>query len=290
MRKIVIFVLVVIIVVIISYSFLFGKLFPYSLIVTGFEKKELTNIIVYVEKGSEYCNYEQIDCLIPVVENFHKLAFKRKPRVFLFKSEKTFAQRSISRARFCAFYNGNIVVSPWALVEANEGLISMEIYIKHELSHSLLYQHAGIYHSFRYPKWLLEGIAVYSANQMGTTWYPDKEETFEYIRRGYFFHPKHYKTINEGRAMPAVINKISFLYSEFACIVDYLVESYGMEKFQDYMIQLLNNKNHDAVFFSVFQIDFEEFLVNFKEQVMSGTKTRSPSHSMPCGSACIAKM
>ena len=169
------------------YSFLFGKLFPYSPIVIGFTKYELQNTIIYIEKGNTFKKLHDIDSLIPTVEDFHKLIFKKKPTIFLFAHEETYANRSISKARFCAFYNGNIVVSPWAQKEAVDGLISMEIYLRHELSHSLLHQHAGIIHASQYPKWLLEGIAVYSANQMGTSWYPSKEETYDFIRHGKFY-------------------------------------------------------------------------------------------------------
>ncbi|NLJ37533.1 MAG: hypothetical protein GX432_02080 [Candidatus Atribacteria bacterium] len=63
-------------------------------------------------------------------------------------------------------------------------------------------------------------------------------------------------------------NKIAFLYSEFACIVDYLAERYGEEKFHQYMTGLFTNTNHDEVFKKVFSLSFSEFQIEFVENVI----------------------
>jgi len=259
------------------YSLLFGKLFPYSPIVIGFEKTELEHVIVYAEKGAAFTGFDEIDSYIPLVEKFHSLTFIKKPRIFLFGNEKTYAQRSLSKARFCAYYNGDIVVSPWAQQDAQDGLISMEIYLRHELSHSLLHQNAGFLNAARYPKWLLEGIAMYSANQMGTSCYPSKEEIYDYIHQGSFIYPRLFKTKQEAQVKLDVENRITFMYSEFGCIVDYMVSSYGKENFLQYMVRLLNGENHDLVFQQIFQTGFEEFIDHFKQHVMIVTKPVEPS-------------
>ncbi|HNT67358.1 MAG TPA: hypothetical protein PKN04_16350, partial [bacterium] len=64
-------------------------------------------------------------------------------------------------------------------------------------------------------------------------------------------------------------NRIAFIYSEFGCLVDNLIDTYGMERFHSYMIELLSGKDHDLVFHSVFQIDFATFIDNFKQTVMT---------------------
>jgi hypothetical protein len=259
---------VVAVLAVLAYLLLFGKLFPHSPIVLGFEKHELQRVVVYVEKGAMFNRFQEIDSYIPMVENFHTLTFRKKPRIFLFGSRKTYADRSLSKARFCAFYNGDIVVSPWAQKEASEGLISMEIYLRHELSHSLIYQHAGILNAFRYPDWLLEGIAVYSANQMGTSWYPSKEQTYSYIRNGDFMPPRFYKTKKEDQINIVARPRTPFMYCEFACIVDYLVNRYGKDKFLAYMKELLSGGNHDDVFKTIYGIDFDQCIRDFKKSVM----------------------
>ncbi|MEZ4525413.1 MAG: hypothetical protein R2941_05770 [Desulfobacterales bacterium] len=253
----------------IAYSFLFGKLFPYSPVIIGFSENELKNTAVYIQKGTEYTGLNAIDSLIPMVEDFHALKFIRKPRIFIFKDKDSYRRRSMSKARFCAFYNGDIVISPWALKEAEHNEISLEIYLKHELSHSLLHQHSGIIKASQYPAWLLEGIAVYSSGQMGTSWYPSKSETCRYIRKGNFMPPEYFKTKKEDRIKLDVKYRIPFMYSQFACIVDYLIKQYGRDKFVLYMKKLINDSKHDRVFRAVYGIDFGKFLEDFKESVMT---------------------
>ena len=251
------------------YFFLWGKLLPYSPFALGFTRHELPHIVVFVEQGAEFSDFARLDALIPEVEDFHDLRFIHKPGLYVFRDEASYAQRSMSRARFCTSYNGNIVVSPWAVREDKEGKISLAIYLKHELSHSLLYQHKGLLTAYRYPNWLLEGIAVYSANQMGTSWYPSKEETYALMRQGNFMPPDCFKTRREDGVRLDVPYRMTFMYSEFGCIVDYLIESYGRDEFLRYMKRLCKTSDHEGVFDSVFGMRFDTFIEHFRERVTS---------------------
>lgn len=257
----------------VGYLFLWGKLFPFSLIIVGFSKHELSNTVIYVQNGAVFDDFQSIDTLIPAVESFHELRFKSKPRIFIFRDRNSYLQRSISKARFCAFYNGSLVISPWALTEAKAGTISLEIYLKHELSHALLFQNTDILTAYRYPKWLLEGIAVYSTNQMGTSWYPSKEETYRLIRQGNFVPPGLFETRKEDQVRLNVPYRMTFMYSEFACLVDYLVATGGREKFLSYMKTLLHKDNQEQVFKDIYGVDFDRFLLNFKAHVHDSTKS-----------------
>ena len=118
----------------------------------------------------------------------------------------------------------------------------MEIYLRHELSHSLLNSNTGIIHAYKYPAWLQEGIAVYSANQMGTSFYPNKSETYQAIKQGNFMPPLDFKTSREDRVKLNVKYPITFMYSEFACIVDYLAETYGKGKTFDIYQETFRNQ------------------------------------------------
>ncbi|QQS36658.1 MAG: hypothetical protein IPM56_01500 [Ignavibacteriales bacterium] len=250
------------------YQFLWGKLFPYSPVKLGFKKIELSNIVVFVQDGSEAYNYKFLDSLIPSVEKFHKLKFVHKPEIIFFRDADSYYQLTTTKARFYAYPNGSLVVSPWAVKEALDNEISMEIYLKHELSHTLLYEHMGFITAyFFYPRWLLEGIAVYSSNQMGTSWYPSKKDTYQHIAQGSFLHPEYFNTKKEDEAILNVKNKLAFIYSEFACIVDYLNEQYGKDKFQNYMVKLLNSWQPEKVFKDVYGIDFYTCLNDFKKYV-----------------------
>ncbi len=261
------FTILIICILIISYQFLFGKLFTYTPFIVGFNKHEENKTIIYVQKGATFNDFTRIDTLISSVEEFHDLKFKQKPKIFIFKDSLSFVKRSFSKARFSAYPTGRLIISPWALREADQGKISLDIYIRHELSHVLIFQHKGIFAELNYPKWLLEGIATYSSNQMGTSFYPSKSETYRAIAQGNFLPPFDFKTKREDQTKLDVPYRITFMYSEFACMVDYLIEKYGKDKFLVYMKSLIKSNNHNKIFKEVYGIDFNEFLIQFRQYV-----------------------
>ncbi len=269
------------------YLFLWGKLFLYSPVVLGFSRHELSRVVIYVQNGANQDGCDEVDAYLPAVEIFHDLKFKKKPRVFVFRDRASYLRRTTTKARVCAYPNGSLVVSPWALQEAAQGTISLETYLKHELSHTLLYQNMGIWPAYvSYPRWLLEGIAMYSANQMGTSWYPGKAQTYAGIEQGDFMPPFDYKTRREDKVPLRAAHRIAFIYSEFGCIIDYLIESHGRERFLRYMKELTVDPDHDEVFRRVYGTDFESFLLRFKEHVRESVqRSVSPGAAMAANQA-----
>ena len=228
----------ILIIGIVAYLFLFGKLFAFSPIIIGFDKHESKNAIFYIQKDSKYNDFELIDTLIPSVENFHELNFIRKPRIFTFQDSLTYIHHSLSKARFCAFSSGRLFISPWALKEAKQGKISIPIYTKHELSHVLILQNKGIFSELKFPEWLLEGIAVYSANQLGTSFYPGKEETYKAIAQGNFMPPFDFKTKRESKInLDKIPDHIHVFRVCLYCRLSY--QKYGKDKFLSYMKALI---------------------------------------------------
>lgn len=253
---------------VLTYEVIWGKLFPFSPVITGFTKYELPHSYIYVQKGGDVSILTRIDTLIPEVEDFHELKFSNKPEIFIFRDSIGFGRHSLSKARFCVYPNGRLFISPWAIREDKEKKISLEIYVCHELSHSLIDQNAGLINAFCYPQWLMEGIAVYSTNQMGTSFYPGKGETYQYIYQGNFIQPLDFKTRNEDKTKLNVEYRITFMYSEFACIVDYLIETYGEEKLLMFMKKLLKEGDNDKVFNDIYNIEFSQAIHDFREQVI----------------------
>lgn len=264
-------VVLILIILVIGYELFYGKLFPYSPIVLGFSKFELKNIVVYVQKGTNYTDINEFDSLTLPVEEFHEMKFLKKPEIYIFRDSLEYIHHGFSKARFCAYTSGRLFISPWALREAGLGKISLRIYIRHELSHVLIFQHKGIIAGLKYPDWLLEGIAVYSTDQMGTSFYPGKKETYQAISRGNFMPPDVFKTKKEDDVKLDVKYRITFMYSEFACIVDYLIATYGKDKFVLYMKTLLKEDDNDKVFKRIYGVDFKNFLEDFKKYAVIAT-------------------
>jgi len=260
---------VIVIIIFFIYSLLFGKLFPYSPVIIGFSANETRHAVIYIQNGAKFPDFEKIDSLFPSIEKFFEMEFRNKPRIFLFKDAKSYYRRSVTKARFCSFYNGDIVIAPWAFEEAQHGEISLEIYLRHELSHSIIHQQSGIIRASKFPKWLHEGTAMYVANQMGTTLYPSKEETYQYIRHGNFLHPQYYQTKQGEQIQLNVEHRIGFIYAEFACIVDYLIEHYGKERFLLYVKTIIKNSNPDQAFKDIYGLELNTCIEAFRESVMS---------------------
>lgn len=272
-KKKLIVAIILLVIGVIIYSFLGGRLFPFSPIIIGFEQKEFNKAIIYYHNGIDISKYIIIDSLINEVEDFHQLKFKQKVKIFIFNSDKEYTRLTGLTARFVTFpLYGRIFVSGKAKNESEEGKIHLDVYLKHELSHSLLDQNMSLYRSQYYPGWLLEGTAVYSSNQMGVDGYFTKEETFDKIKDGYFLNPDDWRGTllnpqSENVKNFPLPNKYWFIYSEFACLVDDIIQNYGKEKFLQYLTELLEEKNDKDVFQRIFRIEFNKYLDDFKKRV-----------------------
>ena len=248
------------------YLAVWGKGLPYSPIIIGFDRHELDHLVIYMEKGGPAAAYDWADRLVRDVEDFHELHFRSKPALFFYRKAATYARRSPSKARLCACYNGAIVVSPWVQQEDAEGILSLRIYLAHELSHALLFQNMGLRAKLRFPRWLLEGLATCSAGQMGSFIYPSRPATLALIRAGNWMPPETFGTTDEDQVPLDVPERMPFIYSEFACIVDDLIATHGRDRFLRYVKRLMVESDHDAVFRSAFQIDFDVCLDRFRSK------------------------
>ncbi len=84
--------------------------------------------------------------------------------------------------------------------------------------------------------------------------------------------PFDFKTKKENQTRLNVKYPITFMYSEFACFVDYLIVNYGKEKFLLYMGDLIKDNDHDKVFKKIYGIDFNESMDKFKKCVIPNEK------------------
>ena len=255
------------------YSFALGSLSPISPIIIGFDRKIFDRATVYHHKDIDISKFNIIDNLIKETENFHQLKFKEKVDIIICNSDNEFARRTLgSKARLITSpLYGRIFISSKAKAEMDKAKINFLVYLKHELSHSLLFQNMSLYRSQYFPGWLLEGIAVYSANQMGVDGYYTKEETFAKIKAGYFLNPEDWSTTilkpqsSNVNKFP-LSNKYYFIYSEFGCLVDDLTTRYGREKFQQFLTALLKDGDVKQIFQHIYGIKFSNYLDDFKKK------------------------
>ena len=124
----------------------------------------------------------------------------------------------------------------------------------------------GLRAKIRYPRWLLEGVATFSAGQMGSFIYPSQAETMALIRAGNWMPPETFGTSDEDHVRLDVPERKPFIYTEFACIVDDLIATHGRDRFLRYVKRLMVESDHDDVFRSVFQIGFDSYLDRFRSK------------------------
>ncbi len=94
---------VLLIIAVIIYSFLWGRLFPFSPIIIGFEQKEFNKAIIYYRKDTDISKFIIIDSLTNEVEDFHQLKLKKKVKIFIFNSDKEYTRHTGKKTRFVVF-------------------------------------------------------------------------------------------------------------------------------------------------------------------------------------------
>ncbi|MBI5830758.1 MAG: hypothetical protein HZB16_00420 [Armatimonadetes bacterium] len=253
--------------VVLVQQFLWGKLFAWSPVIVGFERLPHRRAVVYRQPGAVWPADLDIDALVAQVERWHGLTFRHKPQIVAFGGDASYLRHVPTRARFCAFPSGRLVVSPWALREAAAGRILLSTYLRHELSHLLLFDHGGPLTPWRFPKWLLEGIAVTSAEQQGTPFYPSREATRALIRAGNWVPPTQFKTRAEDAIVLRVPYRQPFIYCQNACLVDDLISRVGRERFLGYVRDLLRARDREQAFKACFGESFTAFSAGFRARL-----------------------
>ncbi|MDZ7721408.1 MAG: hypothetical protein U5R06_00950 [candidate division KSB1 bacterium] len=138
MKKIISIAAGFIILLFIVYLFLFGRLFPFSPLSLGFEKTEFDRAVVYHDKNDTLAEFSDIDSLIQIVETTHRLSFRDKVDIFLPATDRRYRRYTGTGARFVVqpLY-GRLFISERAQQDYRADKIHFNVYMKHELSHTL---------------------------------------------------------------------------------------------------------------------------------------------------------
>lgn len=269
-RKIFVLVLLILIGCVI-YHFIFGRLMPFSPLVIGFEKHQTENSIVFFHNNEKELNYNSVDSLILNAEQFHKLKFNKKVRIFICKTDNEYKRYTGASSRMVTIFGNAIFISGMANAERKSNTTSTNIYLLHELSHLLIYQNTTVQIAVNYPNWFLEGIAVYSSNQFGVDGYLTKREVQQEIKKRNFVHPMDYGTFLSSKGNSVincnVPNKYRFIYAEFGTIIGDLINTYGQEIFINFLHQSLKTDDFYTTFKKEYQLEFSEYVTEFEKRI-----------------------
>ncbi len=253
------------------YHLLFGRLLAFSPLVFGFEKYDSEYSTIYYHKNDTLLDLKRLDSLNKEIEQFHKLNFNKTVRLFICETDNEYRRYTGSKSRLVTIFGNAIFMSGKANSERKTNSININVYVKHELSHLLIYQNMSFLKSINYPQWHLEGLAVYSSNQFGVDGYLTKRETYQKIEDGNFVNPQDWGTAFSSKGITVteckVENKYRFIYSEFGCIVEDLISTFGKEKYITFLKLSLQSDDFYIIFKQTYKKDFFEYLKEFKTRI-----------------------
>jgi hypothetical protein len=257
--------------VVVVYELLLGRLFPVSPVVVGFTRQECGTYVLYSHRQPELTQLSYLSDVVAMEEKYHGMSFKSKPEIFFCKDDAEFHRLSGGKARFNAIH-GRLFVSGRAQNDAREGRIDLRTYLTHEMSHCLLQQHMSMLKSLKMPRWLLEGVAMDCAGQVGVGVYPPKSEVYEAVARGVFCEPADFGTAISSETGTAIscriTNKTAFFYSEFGCIVEFIRSSQGIQRYQAFLQDVVESHSLDVEksFATVYGKNLGDELARFKSE------------------------
>jgi len=253
---------------------LHGPLFPYSPMIVGFQQRASARADLYYHRSTDTSAFAGIDALIGEVEAFHGMHFQHREQLVACGSMQEYRLLTGgSKARMVTFFPyGRVLVPPRTLQDTAGKRIHADVYLKHELSHALLCQQLPLTRFNVLPVWLKEGLAVYSAGQLGCDSYPSKAAIRQYIQQGYFIYPNDCgksgaRMPEYVKEQPPFIRDARFWYSESACLVGDIIEQYGKDRFMQFVQLLLHEGTADKDFARVFGITIADYCQGFRQRM-----------------------
>lgn len=247
-----------IILVIILYLF-WGPLFPWNPIKCGYK-------VIYTPKATVYINNMtdrdsivfNIDKIILEEEKFHNLEYVNNFKIIILDKES-------NMRRYLPYLKGSgysvsislvnlIYIGPVARNSQN----GIEPYLKHELSHLLIDQNttfkkAALLHE---QGWLAEGVAEYFSNHS----FYSKKEFLEL----YHSNNLHNLSLNRKNPLKMSVNEVKFNYTYYKFFIEFLIHTYGIEKFQQYLKEYIKDPENDKKDFGyIYNYDFKSIWENY---------------------------
>ena len=252
------YIFLILFLLIVLYLF-WGPLFPWSPVKPGFIKVESSKATTYITKNEGDSVVYAIDEIIHEAEEFHDLSFKKKFKIIILGS-KSNMKRFLPWLRGSGYsvklgYANLIYIG----ATARTSRYGVRVFLKHEISHLLLHQNmaSGMDNLRTMDQgWLAEGVATC----FGGPHYYGKTEFVEYWERNNLAFDSLYEQNPQemGRSMFAL------KYTYYRFFVQFLVDAYGLGKFQFYLKEYLRAPlDYKMLFSKVFGEDLNSILKKF---------------------------
>jgi len=246
------------------YALWRGPLFPLAPIKPGFQMYQTERYrIIYPAGDSLPEEYLQIDSLMDRIAAMHGLAFRHPLKIIVTQSSDQYRRFSMAGGRACALPTGRVIyISPTARqaeyapdIEINEAGMRLQPhspdeyrdlsgFLKHELSHALLYQNTTLLKALRIPRWIEEGLAVHYGNP--DHYFGPAEFRQLALERNYLFNP--FDKTPKPHAIPDEI-KYFFVYAEYREFVRFLIQLHGVPTLHKFFTDYLQSPSREEDLF-----------------------------------------
>jgi len=263
------------------YGFFFGPLFPYCPVNPGFDRMELGRCTVIYPGGSVLPpEYSTLDTLMDETEKFHQMSFRKRVKVVVCATPGQYKRFSRGGGHASTTQTGTAVYIAPSIGETTyppplqregeareaasppkTGRRDLSGFLKHELSHAILYQNTGLFRAFRIKNWVEEGLAIYFGNP--DHYYRGEEFRALAFRQGCFFN------LLDDESEPVVTPpdiKFYYKYGAYCEFMAYLVDKYGLDGVLNFVHAYIKSPaDEEALFQTSFGCSPAAMLDRFRE-------------------------
>ncbi|HUW62032.1 MAG TPA: hypothetical protein VMZ06_13610 [Candidatus Bathyarchaeia archaeon] len=267
------------------YALLFGPLFAFSPLKFGFNELHLGRCKVsYPSGATPDPAYSQLDDLMAETEKFHRLSFKKNVLVIVCASNSQYRRFSLASGNACTVQTGTVIYIRPSISEAayppriahqggvlkllppaNPAKRDLASFLKHELSHAVLYQNTTLWKAMKIKRWPEEGLAVYFGNTHH--YYAGEDLRSLAIDDGFWFN-----LTNEDAEPVGIPDGIKhfFSYGAYCGFITYLVDTYGRHHVLNFVKDYIRSpQNEEALFKKQFGISLNDALEEFRKRLTS---------------------
>jgi hypothetical protein len=269
-RRKIILGLVMIATVLLLLAFPFGPLLPWSPIKPGYHMTSFAQSDVYFDEGAALLDdYRQLDQMMREAEEFHQLSFRKRVKVVACKNwndcSRALPWLNVKPLGGVTLATGDVIYITPKLQEKN---FSIAEFLRHELSHALISQHISIRNSLKLTEqaWFSEGLAVWFGKQKD---YLSREEFLTEARQTDLA-----KVIDPARMNRSAPDwSARFAYPAQRYFLEYLKQTYGAAKFQQFLLSYINAPDdYQNLFQAAFQTSLTDAIRAFQRTITSDDK------------------
>lgn len=249
--------------VLLMAAFPWGPLFPLSPWKPGYEVMRLERADVYIPTGMRApAAYREIDSFVAKAEETLLLRAPKRMTVVLTPDWSQF-RRLLPHMRSTGI--GAVTLATGTVIYVTPKIEERKFdhgeYLRHEICHAVIHQNQGVWDAYRMSRveWLSEGLAVWVGDQKS---YFTKEEMVARARKEDVL-----SAIDPSLRDPSKFS-IRYAYQVWRYFCEFLIEHYGRETFQRYLLQVMTDPpGWRGTFERVFGESLEKAVQRYQEKL-----------------------